>query len=79
MAAVLHDYRDTGGGEQFRNGLLRSRPFRDVVLRGAEHRLLPLEDEQSPRHHHVPLLLRIRSRFAWVRVRDNQVSRLSPR
>lgn len=63
MVAVLHDHREPGDGKQFRNGLLRACPIRDALLRGLEHRLLPLEDEQGPWYHHVPLLFCLRCRL----------------
>lgn len=73
MAAVLHHQGHTSRSEQRRHGVLGARAVRHAVLRRAEHRLLPLEDEQSPRIHHVPLLLCLRGRLTGIRVRHHCV------
>jgi len=65
VVAVYNNYWNACAGEQLRDGLFRPSTLRDAVLRSSEHCLLPLEDEQSSRHHHVPLLLCIRRRFTW--------------
>ena len=75
----VHDgVQQSGEGQQFGHDVFRAGPVRDAVLRGAVHRLFPLEDEQAARCHHVPLLFHLRGRVARIRVRHPRLSVLRP-
>lgn len=40
--------------------------------------MLPMENEQGPRNHHVLILFRLRRRIPWIRVRYLELSGLGP-
>lgn len=69
VAAVRLDLRKTRGSELGGDGVQHSDPILHAAVRHLEHRLFQVADEQRPRVHHVPPLLRLRRRLADVRVR----------
>lgn len=77
MVTLLHYHRKPSTSEQFRNGLLCSRPFRNVMLRRIEHRMCPMENEQDSWNHHVSILFRVCCCFSWIWIRYHYLSGLS--
>ena len=76
MASVWTDIREAGRGQLGRNGLQHSDTVLYASLRNLKHRLLQMANEQRPRFHHVPLVLRLRRCLADVRIRDSRMSSL---
>lgn len=79
VAALRLDLWKTRGSELGGDGVQHSDPILHAAVRHPEHRLFQVADEQGPRVHHVPPLLRLRRRLADVRVRVPGLSGLRTR
>lgn len=77
VAVVRSDLWTACGGELGGNGVLHHHSVHDAPIRRAIDRLLQLAHEQGARVHHVPVVLCLCRRLAYVRVRRPDVSRLS--
>lgn len=75
----LIDLREARGGELGGHGVQHSNSILHAAVRHHEHRVLQVADEQGPRVHHVPPLLRLRGGLADVRVRVPGVPGLGTR
>lgn len=76
LAAIRHHIREASGGKLGGNGLLHHDPVHDAFVRHHVHSLLPLENEQRTRVHHVPVVLCFRGGVSDVRIRNHSVPRL---
>lgn len=74
MVAVRHHLRKARGGELRRDGVFYNNPLHDAHICHHVNRLLPMEDEQGTRFHHVLAVFRIRGGIADVRIRVHSVS-----
>lgn len=76
LVAFRHHLRRASGGDIGGNGVLYNDPFHDAFIRHHVNSLLPMEDEQRTRFHHVLVVFRLCGSVAHVRIQIYSVSRL---
>lgn len=76
LVAFRHYLRRTCKREIVGNGVFDNNPLHDAAVRHHVNSLLPVEDEQRTRLHHVYIILRLCGSVADVRIQILSVSRL---